>query len=116
MGSKNKNKAEATLSPELLRIQNQTKKVLALIGKKLSVSYFVLDGHFGHQGASQMARQLDLHLISKMRSDAALYQEPTALQKQLHPHLKYGDRIDFANLPKEWWRSEETKEGYLTQV
>jgi putative transposase len=115
-GSKNKNKSQATLSPELLRIQAQTRKVLALIGKKLNVSYFVLDGHFGHQGACQMARQLDLHLICKMRSDAALYQEPTALQKQLHPHRKYGDRIDFANLPEEWRRSEETNDGYLTQV
>ena len=116
VGSKNNNRAQGTLSPELRRTQAQTRNVLARIGKKLSLSYLVLDGHFGHQGATLMARQLDLHLISKLRSDSALYQEPTALQKPLRPRLKYGDRLDFANLPKAWRRSEETKDGYLTQV
>ena len=66
--------------------------------------------------ACQMVRQLDLHLISKLRADAALYQQPTALQKQLHPRLKYGDRIAMADLPAEWRRSSQTENGYLTQV
>ena len=47
-GSKNKNKAEVTLSPELSRILAQAQKVLALIGNKIRVAYFVLDGHFGN--------------------------------------------------------------------
>jgi len=33
----------------------------------------VLDGHFGNHHALQMARQHHLHLISKLRYDAALY-------------------------------------------
>lgn len=115
-GSKNHNKAQQTLSAELLRIHTQAKKVCELMRKRLRVSYFVLDGHFGNHLACQMVRQLDLHLISKMRSDAALYLVPTALQKQLRPRLKYGDRLDFADLPADLLRSSHTQEGYLTQV
>jgi len=115
-GSKNKDKTQATLSAELLRIQAQTKKALVWIQQKMSVTYFVLDGHFGNHLAGQMVRQCGLHLISKMRSDAALYREPTALQKQLQPRLKYGDRLDFDQMPQEHLRSSQTQDGYLIQV
>jgi DDE superfamily endonuclease len=115
-GSKNQNKAARTLSAELLRIQAQARKVCELIRKRLAVNYFVLDGHFGNPLACQMVRQLDLHLISKMRSDAALYREPTLLQKQLRPRLKYGDRLDMAELPADLLKSSDTADGYRTQV
>ena len=115
-GSKNKNKAQQSLSPELLRIQAQLQKVVVWLKKKMAVAYCVLDGHFGNHLAAQMLRQCDLHLISKMRSDAALYQEPTELQKQASPSRKYGDRLDFAQMPAKLLRSEETEAGYRTQV
>jgi putative transposase len=115
-GSKNKNKTQPSLSPELLRIQVQLQKVLTLLKKKMSVVYFVLDGHFGNHSAAAMVRQGGLHLISKMRCDAALYQEPTALARQLSPRRKYGDRLDFAQMPQELRRSEETVAGYRTQI
>jgi putative transposase len=115
-GSKNKNKAKQPLSPELLRIQTQLQKALLWIKKKMAVAYCVLDGHFGNHLAAQMVRECDLHLISKMRSDAALYQEPTDLQRQLQPRLKYGDRLDFEAMPQKWLRSEHTENGIGTQV
>ena len=115
-GSKNHNKANKTLGAELLRIQAQAQKVCTWLRKRLAVNYFVLDGHFGNHLACQMVRQLDLHLISKMRSDAALYLEPTALQKRLRPRLKYGDRLDFADLPADLLRSSHTEDGDRTQV
>jgi putative transposase len=111
-GSKNQNKAEALLCPELVRIQTQTQQALKLLHKKLSVVYFVLDGHFGNHLALQMARQCGLHLISKMRCDAALFQEPSVLQKQLQPRRKYGDRLDFANMPEAWLRSSQIEGEY----
>ena len=113
-GSKNKNKADLSLSPELVRIQVQAKKVTTLLKKRMSVVYFVLDGHFGNAGACQMVRQLDLHLISKMRTDAALYLRPTALQKQTTPQRKYGDRLDFAKMPEALLCSSQTEAGYNT--
>lgn len=115
-GSKNKNKAQQTLSCELLRIKAQAKKALCLIQKKLALTYFVLDGHFGNHLAAQMVRELDLHLISKMRSDAALYLVPSAFQKQMSPNRKYGDRLEFARMPASLLRSCETEEGYETCI
>ena len=72
-GSKNKDKTKVALTFELQRIQKMLKKQLKLFGDTLSVTYFVLDGHFGNNNALQMVRQCGLHLISKLRYDAALY-------------------------------------------
>jgi hypothetical protein len=66
------------------------KKVKERLADKIKLGYFVLDGHFGNHPACQMVRQWDMHLISKMRSDAALYLRPTTLQKQTTPQRKYG--------------------------
>jgi putative transposase len=59
---------------------------------------------------------LDLHLVSKLRSDAALYAEPTALQRQADPRRKYGDRIALDALPVAWLRSSQTQDGYQTDI
>src|SRR5207248_5545173 len=72
-GSKNKNKAEVTLSPELLRILARGQKLLQRVQNTLNLTYFVLDGHFGNHCAHAMVRQMDLHLISKLRANAALF-------------------------------------------
>jgi putative transposase len=115
-GSKNKNKADVTLSPELLRILAQTQKVLALIGDKIRVAYFVLDGHFGNHLACFMVRQMGLHLISKMHHNAQLYLEPTAQEKTERPRLKYGARIDYAHLPETLCCSSVPEDGYRTEM
>jgi len=44
-----------------------------LIAGAIPLTYVVLDGHFGHHNALRRARQSHLHLISKLRCDAALY-------------------------------------------
>ena len=72
-GSKNSPKATASLTPELVRITAMLTALLQLIATVLSVTYLVLDGHFGNHHALHMARQCGLHLISKLRRDAALY-------------------------------------------
>jgi hypothetical protein len=115
-GSKNRDKAAVVLSAELLRIQAQAQKALRLLRKRMWVSHLALDGHFGNNAACQMVRQLDLHLVSKLRSDAALYAEPTALQRQVQPRRKYGERIDLDALPAAWLRSSQTEDGYQTNV
>jgi putative transposase len=115
-GSKNKNKAQVTLSPELSRILEWGQKVREVVGKRLPLTYLVLDGHFGNHPAYQMARRLPLHLISKMRHNAALFLVPTAQQKQQHPHLKYGDPLDYAHLPCDRRVSCQEAEGVGTQI
>ncbi len=115
-GSKNKNKAEVTLSPELARILAQLQKVLARVGNKLRLAYFVLDGHFGNHAACSMVRQTGLHLISKMHHNAELYLLPTAQEKTDHPRLKYGARIDYKHLSEQLRWSSKTQDGYRTEV
>ena len=72
-GSHNKNRQEVELKPYLIRVQTMLTKLLTLLGGSLKVSYCVMDGAFGHHYALQMVRQCCLHLISKLRTDAALY-------------------------------------------
>ena len=115
-GSKNKNKAQVTLSPELQRILAQGQEVMKLIREKLSVAYFVLDGHFGNAFATAMVREMGLHIISKMPHNAELYLLPTAEEKADRPRLKYGARIDYQHLPEHLLVSTTTEAGYCTQV
>jgi putative transposase len=72
-GSTNKTKTLVTLTPELVRIQAMLDALLRLIMKLCPLTYLVLDGHFGNHNALHMTRQCALHLISKLRCDAALY-------------------------------------------
>jgi len=115
-GSKNKNRAQITLCPELERILAQAQKVVERIKEKMGVTYLVLDGHFGNHPSYQMVRRMDLHIVSKMRYNAALYLEPTPVQKALHPRGKYGTKLDYAHLPEALLCSDCTEDDYRTQV
>ncbi len=75
-GSRNKNKCEVVLADSLKQVQTMVKGLLADIGCSFPVSYLVLDGFFGHNNALQMTKQCGLFLISKLRSNAALYFSP----------------------------------------
>ena len=66
-GSRNKNKAEVILNPELQRIQKMLQVFLIATQGTLHLTYLVLDGHFGNHPALHMVRQCQLHLISKLR-------------------------------------------------
>ena len=46
-GSRNKNKANAELNPELQRIQKMLRSFLNTIQGTIHLTYLVLDGHFG---------------------------------------------------------------------
>jgi putative transposase len=111
-GSKNIPKAAATLTPELVRIKAMLTALLHLIATVLSVTYLVLDGHFGNHNALQMARQCGLHLISKLRCDAALYLPYTGLYAGRGPRRKYGPKVDYDHLPVHYLK-ETTVEGHI---
>jgi hypothetical protein len=72
-GSQTKPKADLTRTPEIGRITAMLEALLQLIAGVIPLTYLVLDGHFGNKHALAMARQSNLHLISKLRCDAALY-------------------------------------------
>lgn len=98
-GSKNKNKAEVQLTPELLRIQGLVNGLLQRSAGWLSLTYLLLDGHFGNRSTLHMAQQTGLHLISKLRSDAALYFAYAGPYSGHGPQRKYGDKVDYRCLP-----------------
>jgi hypothetical protein len=71
-GRTNTNQAPLTLTPELVRINAMLEALLRLITTVLAVTSLGLDGHLGNHNALHMARQCNLHLIAKLRCDAAL--------------------------------------------
>ncbi len=115
-GSKNQNKAQVTFNPELQHIQAMLQALLHLLAGWLSVTYLALDGHFGHNAALQMTRQCGLHLISKVRSDSALYFPYTGPQAKRGPRRKYGERVDYRHLPDERLNQTTVKDGIETRV
>jgi putative transposase len=109
-GSKNKDKLEVILNPELLRIQKMLKALLLRIGSVLHPVYLAMDGHFGNYPAFQMVRQCGLHLISKLRWDAALY---FPFDGNGHK-CKYGKRVDYAHIPEKYLKTTLVKDGFQT--
>lgn len=111
-GSKNKLQADGTCTPELGRITGWLAALLHLLAGVVSLTYVVLDGHFGNHNALQMARQHNLHLISKLRCDAALYFPYTGPYAGRGPHRKYGAKVDYDDIPLPYLK-ETTIEGQV---
>lgn len=115
-GSRNKNRREVELKPYLSRIQTMLKKLLILIGLDLKLVYCVMDGAFGHNYALQMVRQCSLHLISKLRADAALYLPYGGPQKKRGARKKYGQKLDYAHLPEQFLKETNILDGVQTNI
>ena len=115
-GSKNKSKKEVVLNPELLRIQTALKSLLDTIAGCLSLTYVVMDGHFGNYPSACMVRQTGLHLISKMRSDAALYLPFEGGHKKCGPKPKHGAKIDVYNLNGKYLKETTVEDNLRTDI
>lgn len=72
-GGKNRDKTQVEWTPELSRLQDMLKTQLSVIQGIIPIKHLALDGHFGNNNALQVVLQCGLHLISKLRYDAALY-------------------------------------------
>jgi putative transposase len=115
-GSKNKKKQPPVLSPELLRIQPILQAFLVVLKGILSVRYLVMDGHFGNYPSAWMVLQTGLQLVSKFRSDAALFEPFTGKYCGQGPHPTYGDKVDVRNMNKKYLKADETEAGIRTQI
>ncbi len=98
-GIKSQTPVAVTLTPELQRIQAMIQALLPWLADWLPLTYLALDGHFGNHNALQMAQQCGLQLISKLRSDAALYVPYVRTPDEPRTRRKYGARLDYRNLP-----------------
>lgn len=115
-GSKNKNRRDVELSPYLLQIQGMVQSLRRLIGVEMQPIYCVLDGAFGNNYALQMVRQCSLHLISKLRCDAALYFPYQGPQKKFGPRRKYGDRLNYAHIPDQYLKASSVEDDIQTCI
>ena len=115
-GSKNKDKTQVELTAELERIKAMVLKQLALINEEIPVNYLVLDGHFGNNNALQMTRQCGLHLISKLRHDSALYFPYDGVQNERGAPKKYGDKIDYTNIPAQYLKESAVEDEMQTDI
>jgi hypothetical protein len=115
-GSKNRDKTLVTLTPELTRIQQMVQKLLRLIGQALPLHFLVMDGQFGNNNALQMTRQCGLHLISKLRYDAALFFRYDGPYAGKGAPQRYGDKINYAALPDQYRQETSIEHEIQTDI
>ncbi|MBT0160996.1 transposase, partial [Candidatus Bathyarchaeota archaeon A05DMB-2] len=115
-GSRNKNKADVTLSPELQRIQKMLKSFLNAIQGTIQLTHLVLDGHFGNHPAFHMVRQCQLHLISKLRYDAALHFAHSGPSPKRGPTPRLGEPVDVRKIPDQYLKETQIEDGFETRT
>lgn len=113
-GSTTKPKTEVTLSPELQRIQTLLQAQLQLIAGRVPLVYLAMDGHFGNSPTLQMVRGCGLHLISKLRADAALYFPYDGPYQGRGPRRKYGDKLNVEAIPEQFLCQRSVEAGVET--
>lgn len=115
-GSRNRDKTQVTLTAELTRIQKMVRQLLELIADWLQVRHLVLDGHFGNNKALQMTVQCGLHLISKLRRDAAVYFGYVGPQPARGRRRQYGDKVDYDQIPEAYRQTTTIKDSLQTDI
>jgi putative transposase len=115
-GSRNKNKAEVVLNPELQHIQKMLQSFLNTIRGTIHLTYLVLDGHFGNYPAFHMVRQCQLHLISKLRYDAALHFPYSGPSPKRGPTPRLGKQADVRKIPDAYLKEIQVEDGFETRT
>jgi putative transposase len=116
-GKQNQDKKQIEWTPELHLIQAMLQKLMALVGTACSLTYLVMDGHFGNNNALQMVRQATkLHLISKLRHDAALYFRYEGEQKRFGPRRRYGSKLTYQAIPEQYQVESYQEEKIHTAI
>lgn len=115
-GSRNKNKVEVTLNPELQRIRKMLQSLLNTIRGTIQVTYLVLDGQFGNHPAFHMVRQGQLHLISKLRHDAALHFAYVGPKPKRGPTPRLGEQMNVRKIPDQYLKETKIAGGFETRT
>lgn len=110
-GSQNHVKPIPTLTPDLTLLQGMIRAITARMAP-LPVKHIVLDGHFGNYPATYAVRETGLHLISKLRHDAALYLPYNGPTPRRGPTPRYGQKLDYQQLPSEAWCHSVIEDDY----
>jgi DDE superfamily endonuclease len=75
---------------------------LQLIAGRVPRVDLALDGHFGNHAALHLAQPCGLHLLSKLRADAALYFPYDGPYQGRGPRRKYGAKLAYAAIPEQY--------------
>jgi hypothetical protein len=97
-GSRNHVKPVPKLTADLTLLQGMITAITARMAP-LTVKHIVLDGHFGNYPATYAVRETGLHIISKMRHDAALYLPYVGPKPRRGPTPRYGQKLNYNQLP-----------------
>ena len=115
-GSSTHAKADAPLNAEHTRIRALIQRRLARMRPHVTVTYRVLDVHFGNQHAALMARRLRLHLISKLRNDSARYDPSDGPDAGRGPRRMDGERIAPTAIPEHFLKQTTVEDGVETRI
>lgn len=86
-------------------------KLLLALLPGFSLSYVVLDTAYGNSSYLQLILEKNLSIISKLRTDTALFY-PYQGQKSKTKPKKYGDKVDFTCLKTQHLVETATENGY----
>ena len=114
-GSKNHVKPVPKLTPDLTLLQGMITAITARMAP-VTVKHIVLDGHFGNYPATYAVRETGLHIISKLRHDAALYLPYTGPKPPRGPMPRYGEKLKSHQLPSEALRHSIIEGDYRVDV
>lgn len=115
-GSGNKDKEKIELPPYLEFVRDTIKEALGRIDKHIDIIYFVFDGAFGNNYAVQMVKQCGLELISKLQKNSALCFPNEEEYSGRGAPKKYGEAIDYKNLPEKYLKSDVINEDKHIQT
>ena len=114
-GSKSYVKSPSQLTPQLLLLQRMIRHVQAHL-QGITVKHIVLDGKFGNYPSTWAVSQTGLHIISKMRHDAALYLPYSGPKPARGATPRYGDKLNYAQLPARYLVSTSVEDDYCIQT
>ncbi len=115
-GSTTKAKTDVVLNAELTRIHTLILALLARIGSLFRLTYLVLDGHFGTNAAVQLALRCNLQLISKLRTDSALFLPYDGPYAGHGPHRIYGDKLNPRAISEDFLRHTSVLNQIETRI
>jgi len=98
-----------TLSAFQIQLQKCIRQGLGLIGGTLKIGHFVYDGALGNNAGLQTVKQLNLHLVSKLRHDSKLYFPFEGEYSGKGKPQKYGEQLTLATLPEQSLRETTVK-------
>jgi putative transposase len=109
-GSRNKNSENIELSEGKVWLKGLLQKMLKLMKGKMKATYFLYDNALASNEMVIMLEQLELHFISKLKCNSALWFPYKGEYSGRGAPRIYGDKVDYKNLPKAYLKETKTEE------